>query len=189
MKKLNYYWIILSSIFLVSSCDFSESVTLDELERYPVYFQYEYINYAWGKQQFGWFIDNQGNVMGYNQPEQWNNGDTLGLYVENDLLANLALVDTLLYTVPISELQQQAANIPAAREGTLSDAENNGADMGAKTLYAFYWNEDEQGYERFLIKTIGDWSQKNTNSEAIKIFDWLDDIGGEIYQNEDWFKF
>ncbi|MGB0862526.1 MAG: hypothetical protein ACPG19_14385 [Saprospiraceae bacterium] len=188
MRKLNYYWIILSSIFIISSCDLSESVTLDELERYPVYFQYEYINYAWVKNHYGWFIDNQGNVMGYNQPDQWNSGSNEGLYAENDLLSNLALVDTLLYTVNIEELQQQVAHISAAHKGTLSDQENTAQDMGTNTLYAFAWDEDKQEYERILIKSTGDWSQENNNSEAKKIFNWLNSVGKEIYQNDDWFK-
>ena len=35
-------------------------------------FQLEYVNYAWGYQHNGFIIDNEGNVLTYSNPENWN---------------------------------------------------------------------------------------------------------------------
>ena len=41
-------------------------------EKQKILFQFEYVNYAWGYQHSGFIIDNEGNVLTYENPENWN---------------------------------------------------------------------------------------------------------------------
>ena len=41
-------------------------------ENQQILFQYEYVNYAWGYQHNGFIIDNEGKILTYNNPENWN---------------------------------------------------------------------------------------------------------------------
>ena len=46
------------------------------VNRQAILFEFEYINYAWSYQHNGFIIDNEGNVLTYNNPENWNFPDS-----------------------------------------------------------------------------------------------------------------
>lgn len=53
--------LLLLAVFLVAC----EKLEYDAPEDQPLYFEYHYINHAWGFQENGWLIDHEGNAYQY----------------------------------------------------------------------------------------------------------------------------
>jgi len=191
MKNITFL-LTLSIIILFSACDKSTGVLkISDLDDHPVYFQFEYINFAWGYSHHGFFIDGEGNVMRYEQPMLDSNivwtriveGD---LYSETELKDNYAHATNLLTTVDLKDLLKQVNQIPDINLTNLSEPEGQSFDGGTFTLYAFLWDKEENKYQRILLEARGDIAQKNQSPTAESIVDWLLEVGDDAYEDP-WF--
>ena len=59
---------ILFTVIFITGC--KKNIVINEKQ--AILFQVEYINYAWGYQHNGFIIDNEGNVLTYKNPQNWN---------------------------------------------------------------------------------------------------------------------
>jgi hypothetical protein len=58
---------ILIAVLLISGC--KKNIVINDKQ--AILFQVDYINYAWGYQHTGFIIDNEGNILTYNNPQNW----------------------------------------------------------------------------------------------------------------------
>ena len=142
-----------------------------------ILFQYEYTNWAWGYSHSGWFIDNQGNVKGYNMPDDWKWPDKSGYIAFDSLIFNYHQTDTLYFQIDILSLAEKTNLIKGAINGELSDKVYNGADIGKMALYCYYWDRKKNKYKKQLLAVTGDYGQINTTSNAIQLTNYLIQIG------------
>jgi len=149
-----------------------------ELPDQQIYFQYEYVNYAWGYSHHGWLMDSTGAVWCYDQPAQWNFPDSSGKLPELSMMENLAEADSLCYQIPVYNLAQKIPLIEAAADGTISEPENVMADAGISGYYAWIYDKEHQRYRRILLKEEGDWERENLSEEAETLYKWLEGIDG-----------
>ena len=93
-------------LFIISCKKHSNSIDNKE-----ILFQYEYINYAWGYQHYGYIIDNQGNVLTYNNPENWNFTGKDQTLTEEQVIQNISLCTHSGKKITKQELQKYSGFI------------------------------------------------------------------------------
>lgn len=178
--------LLLLSITLMSvSCN-KENLPEDLTQ--PVLFQYEYVNHAWGYNHFGWMIDNEGKVRGFNLPKTWNRTDDMNYISKEDLIENLNQTDTLYSSVENSKLLNHFENRFDMMGAKMDTSDVFMADAGVGGLYAYVWDTSVEKYKMILLATRGDISVTNTNSKAKSAVKWLKSVGEET-DRFSWFDF
>ena len=178
LKNQTILYLIPVSLFLLGSCEKSD---LQIKPNQVAYFEYEYINYAWGYQHAGWIIDNSGKVLGYNLPDAWTFPDSAGFISETDLEMNLSQTDTV-YNHQIStlELDQQINLIPGAAKGKLSEKKSIMADAGGWGYWCYIWDNERDKYKKVLLDQKGDLEQTNLSAEAHILVSWLKQVSEKL---------
>jgi hypothetical protein len=143
----------------------------------PIYFEYHYINYAWGYQERGWLIDKDGNVRSFESPDNYRLPDSTGYLSLADLEYNLGLSDSIIATIDKEELEEYIAYIPKAAEGETGKSNNIAADAGSSVLSCYLYDPETKKYRYVFLAQSGDWEQFNNSSEAEIIVEWLRDFG------------
>lgn len=174
MRATPHILIVFALISGCFSCEFNE--VMRENERMSVLFQYEYVNYAWGYQHHGWFVDNEGNIKGYDMPTDWRRVDDSGYIAYDSLIYNYQQADALLGKIDLGTLHEKSALIDATLNGYLSELDCQGADMGSKALYCYYWDVYQRKYKRQLLELTGDCEQVNTTEAALQLALFLNQI-------------
>lgn len=169
MKEKIYILILLTTLFFVSCDD-----KLREGSQVDCYFQYEYVNYAWGFNHSGFTITPAGEVFSFDKSTPW-------VFADNDKLTLTALtknieasmkIDTLINKTDI-ELYQQLAHY--AMFGKLSEPVSRGADMGERICKIIIPDVviPQNGYSEVILTENGDFDRFNLSPEAVLIATWL----------------
>lgn len=148
-------------------------VDSDGLIGQKVFFEVSYLNYAWGYQLRGFYIDYQGNVYKYNHSdERWETArsDTI---TEAELLEKYSHEKELIAKIPCDTLLQKCNMIQAASEGELSEKIHRCYDAGALSYLAYTYHAKNKEYTPVLLYLAGDVAQKNLSEAAQLLFDWL----------------
>lgn len=139
-----------------------------------ILFHLAYFNYAWGYQNNGFFIDNEGLIKYYNikSEKDWRKADS-GYYSKTDLEYNYRAADSITGKVDRVELCHYYNLIESASEQKLSKRVHSAYDAGASTFIAYIWDENREKYKMVFLSMEGDFSRDNLNPNAIAIADWL----------------
>jgi hypothetical protein len=165
--------LILVLFLLLMAC---EKDGYDAPEEQAVYFEYHYVNHAWGVQDTGWLIDGGGTIRRFDFPEDYNtgmHGDFLSL---EQLEHNLVQADSVLGEVGSKKLEKQIQLIQGASLGELSKVHRQGADMGSGVYSCYKYHPEENAYQIILLEIWGDNQQYNSSSEAEKLAEWLKEL-------------
>ena len=146
-------------------------------EDQPVYFQYHYVNHAWGTQERGWLIDGHGIVRYFESPEAFRLPDSSGLISMEDLAHNLSQTDSVISVVDQEELDEYIAYIPGHLLAGRPGAKNIAADAGASVLSCYMYDQEEDAYRFIFLAKSGDWEQFNLSAEAEILAEWLIEFG------------
>lgn len=166
-------------IFTLSGC--KKSYTTNEKQ--VILFQHDYINYAWGYQHAGFIIDNEGNVLVYNNPEEWNFPDKEFVLTEEQVAKNLEKCIHSGKVISRADLQKYSGLIPNLASSKVSAPRSVGADAGTISFICYQFNEDTGTYKGYLIKMEGDYSCENLNFYSKRVTSWMRDINSKIQQN------
>ena len=178
--------LILTAIALINiRCSTVDDLSAHQSNDQLIYFQYEYVNNAWGRQHTGWLIDSLGNVYSYNRPEEWNNLDSLNKIDSEKFHANLEYCDSILFTVDKTELFKKIDLIPKASQGKISDPVHEMYDAGITTFSAFILNSETNKYECILLIQYGDFRRENDAAEANELYNYLEEIRLRTIQEND----
>lgn len=161
--------IILLQVFL-ASCDENH---LDEIQS-GCYFQYEYVNYAWGFSHAGFTITSEGEVFSFDESTPW-------VFAENGKLSLSALrknikasvqVDTL---IGVTEMEHSNQLAISAISGKLTEPVSGGADMGLRICKIIIPDTTDplNGYREVILTENGDFERHNPSPEAAVIASWL----------------
>jgi len=151
-------------------------------EPVTVLFQQNYENYVWSDSHFGFFIDEKGNIRGYNLI-QWNPTIRLvgeeyppinnSFYPKADLEFNYYLTDTLYGILNPDTLDLMKNKIFGLLNSTIITDQAVCNDYGQNSFYAYYFDSDNEQYQMIVIEGFGDMCIRNTNSDALEISEWL----------------
>ncbi|MEN8202001.1 MAG: hypothetical protein ABFS28_05345 [Bacteroidota bacterium] len=166
------YRIGIISLILVC-CLACEKEGYDAPELQPVFFEYHYINHAWGYQDHGWLIDREGTIRRFELPMDYNLG-THGDYLSLEQLEhNLGQADSVCGEIGKTVFDQKTDLIPAASEGEIEDIQWRGADMGMGIFSCYRYDPAEDAYQYVLLSASGDYLQNNLSTEAEDLAKWL----------------
>lgn len=142
----------------------------------PVFFEYLYMNEAWGHRRQGWLIDQLGNVNYYNDPDEWHlvEGDSIP---GDDLLFNLLQSDSIITTIDQDVLAEKSGLIGPASKGGITPLKNIANDAGSSFLYAYLYDFETQAYTQVFLARSGDFESHNTSEAAIALTGWLKQFG------------
>lgn len=179
MKKLRLLF-VLALLIGAFSCRETEDVFFSVNDE--IAFQFEYTNYAWGKQHYGFIITSDGTKYSFNNPENWISPENSIIKAE-DLLTNLATC-TNEGKVDLTELNRMKNLVLKVDETQLTKSQNTMYDAGSEN-YSFYVKDSAKGtFRQVTLLNRGDYFQKNADEDAQEIAEWLIQLNnGGIFKN------
>ena len=172
MKFQSKIIIIFLIALFMTGCNKNHVVT----EKQHILFQYQYINYAWGYNHEGFFIDDKGNIMTYKNPEGWNFHDQNYNLTENQLNENISKCVNSDIKISREELARFSSYIDNIASSKITAMKNVAADAGTSVFICYNFVEESSIYNGFLIKMEGDFTCENLNFYSKKVSLWLKDI-------------
>ena len=153
-------------------------------DKQVILFQLDYINYAWGYQHKGYLIDRDGNILTYNNPENWNfpNND-FGL-TEQQVIENIASCIHAGSKISKEELQKYSGYINNIASTKITALKNVAADAGTLEYICYQYSENSGMYKGTLIKKEGDFTCENLNFYSKKITTWMKGINNSITKKQ-----
>jgi hypothetical protein len=173
--------VILFSAFILVLAGCKKSNVISE--RQKILFQFEYVNYAWGYRHTGFIIDSQGNVLTYENPENWNFLDDNHSISGNMVSENLKKCSPSGIKITPEELQKYAGYIKNIASTKISALKNVAADAGSYEYFCFQYSETTESYKGYLIKMEGDFTCENLNFYSKKVAAWMKDINSNFIKN------
>jgi len=141
-------------------------------------FEYSYINFAWGLQMSGMYIDKDGNVYKYNHSHSPWKPSSQEVLTEQDLQEKFSHKHEHIKSIDKSVLNRMHALIMSASEGKLSERVNKCFDFGNGSFSAFLYDVKSKQYTNVLLYQYGDWAKKNLSDEAGILYEWLFEVFG-----------
>jgi uncharacterized Fe-S cluster protein YjdI len=180
MKKHLYYIIIISVLVLLyAGCKKNLSVSNVK----DLYFQMDYLNYAWGYQHNGFIIKGNGEVLVYNNPEKWNFPDNNYMLTAEQVEENLGMCHPAGVKISGTELARYASHISNIASSKVSAPRNIAADEGTTQFICYETSGQEKNYKGYLIKMEGDFTCENLNFFSKKVVTWMKDISHNLPRN------
>jgi hypothetical protein len=170
--RLNTIAVILFIVLLSGGCQ--KDYILSEGQK--LVFEQSYINNAWSYQHKGFIIDNEGNILTYDNPERWNFPDSDNILSQEQVNENLKMCKPSGEKIPVSELRKFTNYIDNIASSKVSAPKYRGADMGSRGYYCYLYSEATSTYKEFIIKIEGDMECENLNFYSKRIVDWMNDI-------------
>ncbi len=163
-------------MLLNSGCRKSYSLN----EEQSIFFHYEYIKDGQNTAHNGFYIDNEGSVLSYSDPEDWNFHDESLSISKEDLAENLSRCFHSGFMVPDKVLSRYSGYIPNIASSKITAVRNTGTDKGTIRFICYQYDKYSDCYHGTLIRTEGDFTQENLNFYSKKIISWLKDISINI---------
>jgi hypothetical protein len=152
-------------------------------DKQAILFQLDYVNYAWGYQHKGYIIDNEGNVLTYNNPEIWNFPDKSFCLSENQVAENIAGCVQSVKKISKEELRKYTNYIKNIASTKVSALKNVAADAGSLEFICYQFSESTGTYKGYIVKMEGDFTCENLNFYSKKVASWMRDISNSISKN------
>ena len=149
-------------------------------DRQQILFQYDYSNNAWGSQHNGFLIDNNGNILLYNNLEDWNYHDKFLVLTEEQVNENIRKCELSTIKIPKEELHKYTNYIRNIASSQVSAKRNIANDAGITEFICYQYSESTGTYEGHLIKMEGDYTCENLNFYSKKVATWMRGIENNI---------
>lgn len=164
--------LLLLTPWLLVACQVPMS-NIIEPQQVDCYFQYEYVNHAWGFNHGGFTITPAGEVYTFDKTTPWTFADNNLIPIsafKNNISAS-AKRDTLISHSEVVHYQQLAF---IAIIGKMSTPEQQGADMGGLVCKIIVPDTTStNNYREIILSQTGDIEFHNLSPEAGLIKDWL----------------
>lgn len=169
-------FVFILAVFSSGGCKKNNAIN----ENQQILFQYDYINYAWGYQHFGFFIDNEGNILTYKNPQTWNYPDENFTLTEFQLRENSENCVNTGEKINPDELEKYAGYIKNISLSKITALKNVAADAGAGQYICYLYSGVSGTYKGTLIKMEGDFTCENLNFYSKRVSAWLKGINDTI---------
>jgi hypothetical protein len=176
MRNIIKYLLFILILVALQSCQ-KEYIT-DRNQK--VLFEFSYVNYAWGEVNTGFYIDTDGNILEYENPENWNFSEQDNNLTSEQVEENLSFCMPSGLKIRSEELRQYINYIDNLARSRISAPVHSGADMGSLRMFCFEYMREEGSYRPVLIKWTGDYQSENLNFYAKKVSEWLQGINNEL---------
>jgi uncharacterized protein YceK len=187
MRKIAILFLVLLSAAGCSTKVHRISETIPPTKQL-ILFQYSYINYAWGYQNRGWFINNHGLAKAYRvrDREAWHDPSTSGPdsgYISSAaLFSDSAQAGHTFFEYSHFMLSGMIPHITGAVGGPFSEVTRSAYDAGQMKYSCYYWDDAKGMYKDVLLSLSGDLTQTNLSPDADTLLEWLQGLD-LIYQD------
>lgn len=178
MNKLGVY-IILFACLPFPACKKGQVANHQQ----ELLFQMDYVNYAWGYQHNGYIIDGEGNVLEYDNPQNWNFPDNNFMLTQAQVEENLGMCRKTSMRIPAEELQKYSGFIRNIASSKVTAPKNAGADEGSAEFICYQIMPGGSAYKGYLVKMEGDYTCENLNFYSKKVALWMKDINSTLNNN------
>jgi hypothetical protein len=161
--------VILSFVLIITGCKKAYIIS----DKQTILFQLDYINYAWGYQHNGFIIDKEGNILTYNNPENWNFPDNDFGLSENQVTENLGYCLKSTKKISKDELLKYTNYIKNISSSKVTALKNVAADAGSTEFICYQYSENTRMYKGYIVKTEGDFKSENLNFYSKKVVSWM----------------
>jgi hypothetical protein len=174
--------LIIISIFVFLSSFFS-GCKKDHIisENQQILFQCDYQNAAWGFQHEGFYIDNKGSILTYNNPGNWHFNDQYYVLTDKQVKENINKCEVSPGKIPIEELKKYTNLIHNIALSKVSARNYEAYDSGITEFICFQYSELTGTYKGHLIKMEGDITCENLNFFSKKVAAWIRNSGNKTY--------
>lgn len=140
-----------------------------------IYFEVEYINYAWGYAYRGWMIDSDGGVWSYNPAR-----DRIsylyhpdGYYSEQELQSKYEHAKGFIRNIAYDNLlwNQTLATLVSANDR--SDTTQDGYDMGMMYYSVYKYRPFNSQFQKIILQAEGDMVFHSTSMPAVALVKWM----------------
>lgn len=145
-----------------------------------ILFQAEYLNNVEVYEHRGYFIDVNGTVRTYNNPEKWNFPGEDQTISKKEVLENLASSTLTEIKIPEKELQKYINYIDNIAASKVTMTKSKGRHEGTLSYYCYQYSENSSFYKRTIIKTVGHSKCENLNFYSKKVVSWMNEIGARV---------
>jgi hypothetical protein len=163
---------IIILLLTLSSCQKIYNVSKSQ----DVLFQFEYIDSVGLFSHWGIFVDVNGNILTYNQPEKWNFPGNDQILTQKDLLENVAQCKGTTKKIPAEELQKYINCIDNMAASKVSLQKKARTGFGTSSYYCYQFSENSSTYKRTIIKSKGEFRCENLNFYSKKVVAWMNEI-------------
>ena len=175
---------LITSVLFVSCT--KDKVTIPSSQK--ILFGCFFINYAWGYNHQGFFIDNEGKIMNFSQignhnDVSWNFPDEYGNISESALMENLQKTTINETKIDKNTLKLYSDKIYSVEDDDFTEYQAM-YDAGASICVCYHYDENTGMYKQVLLSQEGDWVKTNNNEYAKQISDWLSSINLKLISNE-----
>lgn len=164
--------LILFLALIITGCKKNTAIN----EKQAILFQVDYVNYAWGYQHNGIIIDNEGNVLSYKNPQEWNFQDEELNITDRQVHDNMSYCLNTGEKIPGEELKKYSGYIKNISSSKVTAPKNVAADAGSMEFICYRYSEQSGTYKGTLIKKEGDFTCENLNFYSKKVSAWLKNI-------------
>jgi hypothetical protein len=151
-------------------------------DKQVIMFQLDYLNYSWGYQHKGFFIDYEGNVLTYNNPQVWNFPDKDLTISKSQVEENIAICTRSGMRIPEAEFHKYTHYVKNIASSKVTAIKNVAADAGSLQFICYQLSENTGVYKGHLIKMEGDFTCENLNFFSKKTAVWMKDINNTLNQ-------
>ncbi len=166
-------------LLAISSCRKNYEINDSQI----LLFQYDYVNYTWGYQHMGFLIDDEGTILTYYNPEEWNFPDIDLVLSEKEANENIERCTPAGKKIEEQELQKFINYIRFIASSKVTAVKHVAADAGTTEFICYQFSEDTGTYKGYLVKMEGDFACENLNFYSKKVVAWLKDTAGTISWN------
>lgn len=163
-------------VLLITGCRKNYSIS----DKQSILFQFDYVNYAWGIQHNGYIIDNKGNILVYNDPEDWNFPDNDLILDADQVAENISKCTVTSLKIPGDELHKYTNYIENIASSKVTALKNVAADAGTTEFICYQFSESNKIYRGYLIKMDGDFTCENLNFFSKKVVTWMRNISDSL---------
>jgi hypothetical protein len=145
-------------------------------DKQAILFQLDYVNYTMNYQHYGFIIDNEGNVLTYNNPEKWNYPDRELRISASQIAENMALCTHSGIKIPKEELLKYSGHIKNIAATKVTAVKNAADNTGSTEYLCYQLSENSEMYKGSVIRMEGDFTCENLNFFSKKVADWMKTI-------------
>ena len=169
-------FILISLLLLITGC--KKNYILNEKQH--ILFQYDYINFSEGYIHEGFYVDDEGEIMHYYNPESWNFLSSDFSITEKQLADNLSKCIISELKSDKKDLLKFSSYIDNLASSKITARKNSGKEAGTGVFLCYNFDEQNGIYRGTLIKMEGDVTCENLNFYSKKVTMWLTDLNNRI---------
>ncbi|MBI5020529.1 MAG: hypothetical protein HZB59_03755 [Ignavibacteriales bacterium] len=165
---------IMILVILLTSCK-DATVDIVNQSQHEMYFEIEFINFAWVPTYQGTMIDQDGRVYSYNPGK--SGAPVLyhadGYYTERELWSKYQRAKTYLGNIIKDSLKNRYELAAQVIINDFSDTTCGGTDMGSLEYSVYIYKPQIGKYQKIVLDHDGDCTFYNKSESAINLAAWL----------------